>query len=166
MSYQCKGQHVSYLGSLTIQGTVKKFVGNFNNLQTIWCNLIKLTDTIPWYFWNKSMKKYFYKCYWMVYIYKVVCTGVATSGGIQYMTPWFIMYRIWFPCLKEKHCFKPMKPHVCFNNYSHSVIMHFHDNCFSSNKTIRVQRWCRTFFLVKNHDDNRSYFTGIYLKFL
>ena len=30
-----------------------------------------------------------------------------------------------------------------------SVIMHFHDNCFSSDKTIRVQRWCRTFFLVK-----------------
>ena len=35
-----------------VRETVKKFVDNFNNLQTIWRSLIKLTDIIPWYFWK------------------------------------------------------------------------------------------------------------------
>ena len=122
---------LSLCQKMFLRGTVKKFVDNFNNLQTIWRNLVKLTDIIPWYFWNKSMKKYFYKYYWMVYIYKLVCTRVATSEGVQNMTPWFIMYHIWFPCLQEKHCLKSMKLHVCLNDYSHSITMHFHDNCFS-----------------------------------
>ena len=42
-----------------------------------------------------------------------------------------------------------LKLHVCFNDDPPSMIMHFHDNCFSSNRTIRVQIRYRTFFLVK-----------------
>ena len=68
----CSYRHIDNC-IIDIRGTVKMFVDNFNNLQTIWHNLVKLTDIIPWYFWNKSIKKYFYKCYWIVYIYKLVC---------------------------------------------------------------------------------------------
>ena len=42
-----------------LREAVKMFVDNFNNLQTVWRKLVKLTDIIPWYFWKSLWRNIF-----------------------------------------------------------------------------------------------------------
>ena len=76
----------------------------------------------------------------MVYNYKLVYTGVATTGESKYDVMIYNVPHMISVFAIETLLKKPMKLHVGFNDYFYSIIMHFHDNCFSSNTTRRVQR--------------------------